>query len=84
MNEFREMARSYEHSIDLLKGRIDEISLQIGGLRADGEALGKLVDRRYKLYQEIWELQGSLRSILEYIDAVERRGGSKECLRTSA
>ena len=74
MNEYRRMAQSYEESIGLLKGRIDELSAQIGGHRDDsGEVLAKLTDRRYKLYQEVWELQASLRMIREYIDAVEER-----------
>ena len=74
MNEYQKMAESYEESIELIKGRIDELSAQINGHRIDGgEALTKLVDRRYKLYQEVWELQASLRMIREYIEAVEAR-----------
>jgi len=77
MSDYREMVKSYEESIGLLKGRIDELTVQIGRHKAGGgETLNKLIKRRYKLYQEIWELQACLRMIWEYIDAVEEREGS--------
>ena len=79
MTDYRDMLDSYQESIDLLKGRINELSEQIGSKKSgkDTEALGKLVDRRYKLYQEVWELQACMRLICEYIEAVEEREGCK-------
>ena len=75
MTDYRDMLYSYQESIDLLKGRIDELSEQISSKKSSesGEVLSKLIDRRYKLYQEVWELQACMRLICEYIEAVEER-----------
>ena len=77
MDDYKDMLESYKESVCLLKGRIDELNTLICGYEpgGDGDVLGKLAKRRYKLYQEIWELQACMRMIREYIEAVEEREG---------
>jgi len=78
MKEYKEMIHTYHESISLLKSRIDELNEKIRTHKGDSqEALGSLVDRRYKLYQEVWELQGDIRMMGEYIEAVEERNLQK-------
>ena len=75
MTEYKEMINAYRTSIGQLQSRIEELNTQIrmheGG--SGEESRGALVDRRYRLYQEIWELQGDIRMISEYIEATEAR-----------
>ena len=75
MGDYQQMLESYKDSIDLLKGRIDELHTLICNYHPGscGDTLGKLIERRYKLYQEVWELQSAMRMIREYIDAVDER-----------
>jgi len=75
MNDYRKMLESYKESARLLQKRIDELTALICRYQPgiDGETLGKLAERRYKLYQEVWELQASMRMIREYVDAVGER-----------
>jgi uncharacterized coiled-coil DUF342 family protein len=74
MTGYKEMICAYRDSITLLQSRIDQLNEKIREYRGGaGEALGSMVDRRYKLYQEIWELQGDVRMMMEYVEAVEGR-----------
>ena len=74
MTTYKQMAKSYQESINGIQGRIEELNVQINSNQAGGgEELNRLVERRYRCYQQVWELQEDLRSIREYIEAVEER-----------
>jgi len=74
MKDYKEMIRTYRDSVTLLQSRIEQLNAQFRAHKEEGgEALGSLVDRRYKLYQETWELQGDIRMMMEYVEAVEGR-----------
>jgi chaperonin cofactor prefoldin len=70
------MVHEYRQSVSLLQSRIDELNAQIRTHKGETVEvpLNSLADRRYKLYQEIWELQAGIRAMMEYIEAVEGRG----------
>jgi prefoldin subunit 5 len=73
-DDYRQMIATYHQSIALLTSRIHELNEQIRTRKTEpGETIGLLVDRRYKLYQETWEMQSSIRMMQDYIDAVESR-----------
>ena len=69
---YKNMLQQYQASLELLQKRIAELTSNIREGHADSENI-LMSERRYRLYQEMWEIQGDMRQISEYIQSVSGR-----------
>jgi len=72
LTEYKNMLKQYQHSLELLQIRIAELSEKIREGHAESENI-IMSERRYRLYQEMWEIQGDMRQIDEYVQLVSAR-----------
>ena len=72
IKEYKNMLQQYQNSLELLQIRIAELTGKIREGHAERENI-LMSERRYRLYQEMWEIQGDMRQINEYIQSVSGR-----------
>lgn len=66
MHDIKTTICEYEQSRAVLKGRIDELSREIG--EAPGNDAKHLLGRRYALYVELWDCEYAMRQLRDYED----------------
>lgn len=71
MTDITTTIAEYSASMALVRRRIDELNQRISSasIHEEGDSRKILETRRYMLYSELWEMEGAMDALQEYLDA---------------